>query len=193
MSGPMTSSRIAPTTGVRSGRHTSRTSSPASAWPSERSAGPEQPQAAAVAARQDLVEEVTESPQPEHLAPPSPAVLLPIVEHVTPLAERGEVAGPVVAGVVVQMRTGQNHARDRKTWGRGMPARLGCPSSSAEGEGIPRTPLPRPSRQAPRSASHQTPSPKCVTSCPCGRPQCSQQPLARVKRTRCDSSRQSMG
>jgi hypothetical protein len=66
-----------------------------------------------------LVEQIPESPELEHLAPPSLAVLLPVVEHVTPLTERREVTGPVVAGVVIQMRAGQNHAGDRQTWGRG--------------------------------------------------------------------------
>ena len=54
-------------------------------------------------------------------------MLLRIVEHVTPLAERREVAGSVVARVVVQMRTGQDHAGDRQTWGRGNAGEIGLP------------------------------------------------------------------
>lgn len=67
----------------------------------------------------EIVEQIALSLEPEHLAPPSPAVLLGIVEHVAPLAECREVAGAVVARVMVQMRAGQDHARDRKTCGRG--------------------------------------------------------------------------
>ena len=74
---------------------------------------------------QCLIEQVAEGAEPEHLAPPTPSVLLAIVEHVTPLAERGEVAGPVVAWVVVQMRAGQDHAGDGETRGRAMPVRVG--------------------------------------------------------------------
>ena len=65
--------------------------------------------------RQDLVKQVAQGPQPEHLAPSPPAVLLGIVEHVAPLAERREVAGLVVTRVVIQMRTGQNHVSNRKS------------------------------------------------------------------------------
>lgn len=67
----------------------------------------------------DLVEQVSKGAKPEHLAPPSAAVLLSIVEHVAPLAERREVAGPVVAWVVVEVRAGQDHARDGQTRSRG--------------------------------------------------------------------------
>jgi len=71
------------------------------------------------------VEQVTEGAEAEHLAPPSPSVFLRVVEHVAALAECREVAGPVVAWVVVQMRAGQDHARDRKTWGRGDAGEVG--------------------------------------------------------------------
>lgn len=60
----------------------------------------------------------------------------------------------------------------------GMPISPGSPSSSACGGGSLRIRLPRPSRHVLRSASHQVPSPRCVTSCPCGRPQRSQRPWA---------------
>jgi hypothetical protein len=60
----------------------------------------------------ETVEQVTEGSKSEDIAPPPPAVLLGIVEHVTPLAECGEVAEAVVARVVIQMRAGQDHARD---------------------------------------------------------------------------------
>jgi hypothetical protein len=45
-------------------------------------------------------------------------VLLGIVEHVTPLGECCEIVGAVVGGIVVQMGAGQDHTRDRKSWGR---------------------------------------------------------------------------
>ena len=66
-------------------------------------------------------------PEPKHLAPPSPAVLLAVVEHVTSLAECGEVARPVVARVMVEMRAGQNHVGDRETRGRGDAGEVGLP------------------------------------------------------------------
>ena len=57
--------------------------------------------------------------------------------------------------------------------------RLGC-SSAAAGQGISR---PLPSRQLCRASSHKRPSPRWRTTWPCGRPQASQQPLARTNRT----------
>lgn len=60
------------------------------------------------------------------------------------------------------------------------------------GAATPLTRRPASSRQQPRSASHQRPSPRCCTTCPCGRPHCSHR-RARVKRTLADSSRQSIG
>jgi hypothetical protein len=71
------------------------------------------------------VEQVTAGPEPEHLAPPPSAVPLSVVEHVTPLAECGEVAGAVVAWIVVEMRAGQDHACDQKTRGRGDAGEIG--------------------------------------------------------------------
>jgi hypothetical protein len=55
-------------------------------------------------------------------------MLLGIVEHVTPLTECREVSGVVVAGVVVKVRTGQDHAGDWKTRSRGdaEETRLAC-------------------------------------------------------------------
>ncbi len=41
-----------------------------------------------------------------------------VVDHVAALAERGEVARPVVAGIVVQMRASEDYARDPKMSGR---------------------------------------------------------------------------
>ena len=71
------------------------------------------------------VEQVAECGEPEDLAPSRPAVLLSIVEELTHLAERGEVVGPVTAEIVVQLRRGQDHAYDQKTWGRGHACEAG--------------------------------------------------------------------
>ena len=51
-----------------------------------------------------LVEVIPEGAQLEHLVPSPPAMLVPVVEHVTPLAEGREIAGPVVAAVAVEIR-----------------------------------------------------------------------------------------
>ena len=110
---------------VSSGCCASWTSSPPSSWPSEWSASPEQPHAVAAAVRQDLIEQVAQGAEPEHLAPAPPAVLLPVMEHVAPLAECCEVAGPVVAGVVIQVCAGQDHAGDGEMRGRGDAGEIG--------------------------------------------------------------------
>ena len=54
-------------------------------------------------------EQVAESLAPEQGQPPSAAMLLPIVQEVTALAERHEVARPVVGRIVVPVSSREHH------------------------------------------------------------------------------------
>lgn len=45
-------------------------------------------------------------------------MLAGVVTHVAALAERGEITRPVVARIMVQVRAGEDHARDTKMGGR---------------------------------------------------------------------------
>ncbi|WP_156455667.1 hypothetical protein, partial [Sphingomonas sp. CCH18-H6] len=56
-------------------------------------------------------EQVADRAHPEGVEPAAPAMLAGVVAHVASLAERGEVAQPVVAGIVVQVRAGEHDAR----------------------------------------------------------------------------------
>ena len=56
-------------------------------------------------------EEVADCPVAKEGQPTPTLVLGPVVKHVAALAERGEVAGPIVRGVVVPVRRGEGHAR----------------------------------------------------------------------------------
>src|SRR5215207_97184 len=54
--------------------------------------------------------EVAERFAPKQREPAPTLMLRPVVQHVTALAERLQVRGPVVGWVVIEMRAGQNHA-----------------------------------------------------------------------------------
>ena len=63
-------------------------------------------------------EQVADRAHPEGIEPSAPTMLPSVVTHVAPLAERGEVARPVVAGIMVQVRAGENDTRDAHRGGR---------------------------------------------------------------------------
>ena len=108
-------------------------------------------------------------------------MLGPIVQQMAPLAERLDVAvpPPAMRGVVVEMRRRQHHLGRpaRLLLGRG---RTGDLAAAAITPGLP-------------PSSHQRPSPRWRTTWPCGRPQASQQPLARTNRTQWLICGQSIG
>jgi hypothetical protein len=56
-------------------------------------------------------EQVAQGLAPEQAKPPPAPVLSPVVQQVTALAERGQVARPVVGWIVIPVRRGQNHPR----------------------------------------------------------------------------------
>ena len=67
-----------------------------------------------------------------------------IVPHVAPLAQRREVAGPVVAGIVVQVRGGEHDMR-RRQWGRGRdPGQCRLPARHVRWRGEASHPPPAP-------------------------------------------------
>ena len=59
-------------------------------------------------------EQVADRAQPERVAPAPTAMSGRIADHVTSLAERGEIARAVVAGIMVQVGAGENYARDER-------------------------------------------------------------------------------
>jgi len=77
--------------------------------------------------------------------------------------------------------------------GGAMPANTSWVRERSARSCMVRPRLPRPSRQAPTSSSHQVPSPRWITSRPWGRWQCSHLPFARGKRISWDNSAQSIG
>lgn len=64
-------------------------------------------------------EEVADCAHSEGVVPSTSAMLAGVVTHVATLAERGEIARPVVAWIMVQVCACEDHARDTQMSGRG--------------------------------------------------------------------------
>ena len=57
-------------------------------------------------------EQVADRPHSEGVEPAPPAMFGGVMAHMAALTERREVAWPVVAGIMVQVRAGEHDARD---------------------------------------------------------------------------------
>jgi hypothetical protein len=104
-----------------------------------------------------------------------------IVEHVAALAQRGEIAGGIVARIMVEVRAGEHDIGGAH------------PGEQRNAALCSATRRPSPSRQPRASPSHQRPSPRCATWRRCGRRQRSQRAPARTKRIARDTCGQSIG
>ena len=97
----------------------------------------------------------------EQRRPALPLVFALIVGKVTPLAQRGEIAWMIVAGVVVEIRTGQTDPRDSEA---GVSRKLDETELGEQGgeggAGKPATRPPRSSRHTVSPSSNQRPSPR---------------------------------
>jgi len=82
-----------------------------------------------------ILVQVPDRAQPKPAPPALPAMFGRVVEHVAALAQRGEVGGIVVAGIVVEMRAGQHnkgraHRRQpARAANRDAPPPIGPPAS----------------------------------------------------------------
>ena len=63
-------------------------------------------------------EQVADRAHLKSIEPPASTMFGGVMDHMATLAERGEVARPVVAGIMVQVRAGKDHARDAQMGGR---------------------------------------------------------------------------
>jgi hypothetical protein len=131
--------------------------------------------------RIDAGEQVAQGP-PSAQGEPDPAAMLgPVVEQMAALAQRPDVAVPpaAVPGVVVEMRRRQHHLGrpHRRHLGQGGAGDLAATPGATDLLGL-----------VPPAAI-----PRWLTTWPCGRPQVSQRPWARTKRTQRLTCGQSIG
>ena len=123
--------------------------------------------------------QITERLPLEERAPPPPLMLRPVVDHVAALAIGCEVGVRVVRGVVIPMSSSQ-HRLD--------------PTGQVEDVSSCRDPDPPAPAVTPAIGLRVPPAAvaEVVDHRPCGRPQPSEQPLARPNRITAESCAQSM-
>jgi hypothetical protein len=131
--------------------------------------------------RIDAGEQIAEGPPSAQGEPDAAAMLGSVVEQMAPLAERLDVAvsPPAMARVVVEMRRRQHQLGHphRHSLGQGRAGDLAATPGATDLLGL-----------VPPAAI-----PRWLTTWPCGRPQVSQRPWARTKRTQRLTCGQSIG